>query len=499
MSQIPTGRESQSVLIVGAGPVGLTLAIELARYGVPFSIVDRAPQRGAKSKALAIWSRTLELFDRAACADLLIAGGNPAAAANIFADGHKVARVTFDGVDSPHPYVLMIPQSDTERLLESHLESLGQSVRRGVEVTAFEDTTNGVRVSLHSADGQAETRSFGWLVGCDGAHSFVRHKLGLSFEGKTLGLDWLLADVHLSGLPVKPNEMVTYLDAEGPLVIFPISSTRYRVIACGGTSHGDHPADPTLEGMQAILDRRGPSGVAATDPIWLSGFRINERKVASYRQGRVFLAGDAAHVHSPAGGQGMNTGMQDAFNLGWKLALVCWGTVPDALLDSYDAEREPVARKVLSDAGRMTSLSTLRNPIASAIRNFGIHFLLGLESVGKGMAETLTEINIHYPHSPLNGDCEGHSPAPVPGQRWPPSGTGRSIGSGSSPRFAVAGEPTPALSALLRKYDGLLENALRAPRRGDGIWLIRPDGYVACAVAAGSEADIDAYLERICA
>ena len=183
-----------------------------------------------------------------------------------------------------------------------------------------------------------------WLIGCDGAHSTVRHGLNLTFEGDTLMSDWILGDVHLTGWTKDPHEVNTYWHADGVLVVFPISPERFRVIADFGVAQGnERRADPTLAEVQAVLDRRGPGGIRISDPIWLAAFRINERKVTNYRAGRVFLAGDAAHVHSPAGGQGMNTGMQDACNLAWKLAMVIRGVAnAEPLLESYNLERSAV-------------------------------------------------------------------------------------------------------------------------------------------------------------
>jgi 2-polyprenyl-6-methoxyphenol hydroxylase-like FAD-dependent oxidoreductase len=340
------------VLIVGAGPVGLTMAAELARYGVAVRIVDKAMRRTDKSKALVLWSRTLELLARAGCAEKFVAAGQQVTAANIIAGGAMIGHVDLTGVASPYRYALMLPQSETERLLEEHLRSFGVTVEREVELTAFTPGASAVAATLRRGGGELESLETEWLVGCDGAHSTVRHGLGLPFAGTTLQSDWILADIHLQGYPFPGAELAMYWHQDGVLAVFPISPGRFRVIADLGMSEGAHPADPTLDQVQATIERRGPGGLFASDPIWLSAFRINERKVTHYRSGRVFVAGDAAHVHSPAGGQGMNTGMQDAINLAWKLALACRQACPDALLDSYSIERSAVGEQVLKAAGR---------------------------------------------------------------------------------------------------------------------------------------------------
>jgi 2-polyprenyl-6-methoxyphenol hydroxylase-like FAD-dependent oxidoreductase len=482
------------VLVIGAGPVGLTLAMELARYGVRVRIVDKNAGRTDKSKALAVWSRTLELLERAGCAGSFVAAGLPGRGANMYSGDRRIAHIALDQIHSAYNFALMLPQSESERLLEQHLASLGVRVERQVEATAFKDDGDGVDVTLRHADGGTEALRVDWLAGCDGAHSLARHGLGLQFEGDTLQSDWMLADVHVKGLPSPADEVAVWLHHEGLCAVFPITPGRYRVIADGGASQGERAADPTLEQMQALFDRRGPGGVTLGEPIWLSGFRINERKVREYRAGRVFLAGDAAHVHSPAGGQGMNTGMQDAINLAWKLALVCRGTLPaEPLLASYSPERSAVGDKVLADAGRLTQAATLRNPLAVAARNLVASLALGLPPLREAMVQNFSEITIGYPASPLNGPHLGHGPAP--GQRIAPVPGQPPIGAGREPRFALLAEPGEELQAVLLEYAGLLEPQLRPPPQAGGIWLVRPDGYVACA--AREPAKIGAYLEHL--
>ncbi|HEX9170344.1 MAG TPA: FAD-dependent monooxygenase, partial [Roseiarcus sp.] len=319
------------VLVVGAGPVGLTMAAELARYGVSVRIVDKSAARTDKSKALVLWSRTLELIDRMGCGASFVEAGLKAREADIIAGGATIARINLDGLKTPHPYGLMLPQSDTERLMELHLNSFGVKVERRVELTRFVADEDAVTGFLRLPDGSEEKLDVDWMIGCDGAHSIVRHGLGMEFDGDTMLSHFILADLHLAGGPPL-DEIKTYWHEAGPLVIFPIAPGRYRIVAdAGEPKAGEHTPDPTLEEVQSLLDQRGPAGVKASDPVWLSGFTINERKVADYRSGRVFLAGDAAHVHSPAGGEGMNTGMQDAFNLAWKLASAIHGTGSEAL------------------------------------------------------------------------------------------------------------------------------------------------------------------------
>jgi 2-polyprenyl-6-methoxyphenol hydroxylase-like FAD-dependent oxidoreductase len=487
------------VLIIGAGPFGLTTAAELARYGVSVRIIDKAAQRTDKSKALVLWSRTLEMLDRAGCTGGFVAAGNKVDAANIIADKTVVARIDISDVDSPYPYALMLPQSDTERLLEEHLGRLGVNIERQTEMASFEQNEHGVTAVLRHADGKDEVVESDWLVGCDGAHSAVRHGLGLSFLGETLQSDWILADIHLGGYPLPATEMVTYWHEDGVLVIFPISATRFRVVADIGLSKQGAPVDPTLDQVQAIVDRRGPGGMAASDPIWLSAFRINERKVADYRSGRVFVAGDAAHVHSPAGGQGMNTGMQDAVNLAWKLAMVCRGAASERLLESFSTERSAVGAEVLKAAGRLTMVATMKSHTAQAVRNLFGRLLLGLAPVRRAMVDTMTEVSIGYDPSPLNGPAAHGVDGPAPGRRLAPVVGQAPVGSGNAPRFALFAATNNHVSALADKFPDLIERTIRPPVDPSAILLVRPDGYIACTAKAGDVEVVGDYLKAIVA
>jgi 2-polyprenyl-6-methoxyphenol hydroxylase-like FAD-dependent oxidoreductase len=468
------------VLIVGAGPVGMTMASELARYRVPVRIVDKAAQRTDKSKALVLWSRTLELLDRGGGSAPFTDAGFKMLAVNFIAGDKLIGRVTTGGVKSPYPYGLIIPQSETERLLEQRLQNLGVTVERQAEAVSFKSGAESVTAVLRHADGHEETVSADWLIGCDGSHSMVRHAVGATFTGETMNSDWILADVHMTGYPVPDTEASIYWHRDGVFVIFPISPGRYRVLADLPLSDAAQPPAPTLDQTQAIIDRRGPSGLVASDPIWLAGFRIHGRKVSSYRWGRAFLAGDAAHIHSPAGGQGMNTGMQDAFNLAWKLALVIHERCDERLLDSYSPERSWVGDQVLKLADRMTAVATTKNPIFQTLRNAIGHLMLGLQPVQHVLADTMSEVAIDYAHSPLNGPSLDGT-GPNPGERVAPAEGQPPVGSGDRPLFGLFAEKTVAIADLIGRFAGLLDPVVRPPLHEGGIWLVRPDGYVACA------------------
>ncbi|WP_209443075.1 FAD-dependent monooxygenase [Falsiroseomonas frigidaquae] len=423
------------ILIVGAGPVSLTAAAELARYGLPVRILDRSPRPAETSRAIVVWSRTLELMDRMGCAASFLEAGHRVRGAAIRSGGRVLGCTSFGDIASAYDFALIVPQSDTERLLTAHLRNYGIIVEREVELASFTASDDRVTARLVHADGREEEAETPWLVGCDGAHSAVRHGLGAEFRGATQRDDWVLADVRLEGAGSPPaDEITTYLHQDGPLVVFPMRGGRARLIAAVGEAGPDQPrTEPSLADVQALLDHRAGGEVRALDPVWLAAFRINGRKSRDYRVGRVFLAGDAAHIHSPAGGQGMNTGIQDAINLAWKLAMVAKGGATPALLDSYSPERSAVGEMVLRNASRMTDMATLSNPAAVAARNAVPHFVLGFHAAQERLALTLSEIEIAYPDSPLSSGRHAGTRLAPDNYDGPPPGSGAVPRSCSTP------------------------------------------------------------------
>jgi 2-polyprenyl-6-methoxyphenol hydroxylase-like FAD-dependent oxidoreductase len=492
------------VLIAGAGPVGLTMASELARYGLSVRIIDKNSERTDKSKALVLWTRTLELMDRmgTGCTDRFIEAGLKVQAANILSGREEIARVELTEIESPYNFALMIPQSETERLLEEHLATFGVKTERQVELKKCHSGSDRVRCALLHSDDREEIAEASWLIGCDGAHSTVRHELGMEFLGSTLLSDWILADIHLAGVAGEPTVSI-YWHAEGVLAVFPLRGKRYRVIADVGESsgpigEGNRPT-PTMDDVQRILDVRGPGGIQASDPVWLASFSINERKVADYRAGRVFLAGDAAHVHSPAGGQGMNTGMQDACNLAWKLALVTRGIcVAEPLLSSYSTERSAIAKLVLQGSGKATLVGVMKGGVKQAIRNHLASLLLGFPPIARTMANVLSEVAIAYSESPLNAKSVHIHGVPEPGKRAPVRKGELAVGAGNVPRFALFSDGSDERARqLLARFANLLEPQMREPFEAEGMWLVRPDGYVALVAKHGNWNEVANYLSNL--
>ena len=494
------------VLISGAGPVGMTMAIALKRRGVEVRIVDKSLQRTDKSKALVLWPRTLELLDIQGGVERFIAAGSPALGARILADGRQLVRVSLETARSAYRYALMIPQSETERLLEERLESLGLRVERGTTLASFRDDGAGVDAVLLHADGRSETVRADWLAGCDGAHSSVRHGLpSAAFDGDTLPSEWVLADLEIDG-DLPRDEVTICWTHDGVMVFFPIAGARFRVIADMGLT-ADAGADappPTLEQIQSLVDHRGPPALRVHDPVWLSRFRINERKVRDYRHGRVFLAGDAAHVHSPAGGQGMNTGMQDAINLAWKLALVQHGEAAPSLLDGYSPERSAIGEQVLRNAGVMTKVAITANPILRQLRSLAAGALSHLPMLQQKLVDQLTEVDLCYPDSPLTASPRGASHRPAGGERAPdvPLADGefnRLHAVLSSGRFAVltVGGPAVELPAALAGLATAVHAAAAPGYDAGHVYLIRPDAYLALSTSMSDTSALVEALARI--
>lgn len=388
-------------LVIGAGPVGLTMACELARHGVGCRIVDQNRERSQTSKALGIFPRTLEVFHTMGVVEQMLAESNRLQSLVIHHAAETLAQIDFTGVASPYPFALGLPQSETERLLLEHLSSLGIEVERETSLTTLEQTSKAVHATLRHPDGSLETCSTPWLLGCDGAHSNTRHALGFEFEGSQYEESFVLADVRID--TALPHDRIhLFLGDDGILGAFPFGGERWRIVAnIAPESREQNLPEVTLEEVQRLTHERGFHEAKLSDAVWLSRFHISHRKVRDFRKLRVFLAGDAAHIHSPAGGQGMNTGIQDAFNLAWKLALVVRGRAPAQLLASYQQEREPVVRGVLNLTDRITRMVTMRNTIAQSVRDFLLPMVSGLDFVEGKIAERLCELDISYRASAL--------------------------------------------------------------------------------------------------
>ncbi|HEY2106414.1 MAG TPA: FAD-dependent monooxygenase, partial [Candidatus Binataceae bacterium] len=389
-----------TVLVIGAGPTGLMMAAELKLHGVSCRIIDKEAAASDKSKALAIHARTLEILESLGLADQFVGRGQKLLGMHVVMEGKPVIHATFDRIPSRYPYVLSLPQSETERILAQHLEKLEVQVERKAELIGLTQDADAVIATVRRADGAQEHLTAPYLIGCDGAHSAVRQALGLRFEGMEYEELFVLADVQISW-EFGEDEARAYLSPEGTAAYFPMGGGRYRIIVQVPPGTTALSPEPTLAETQALVDRFGPSGATLSDPHWLAAFRIHRRKVPSYRDRRVFVVGDVAHIHSPVGWHGMNTGIQDAHNLAWKLALVIRGAAAPALLDSFQAERHPVAEQVLRTTDTMTRIATVRNPLARALRDFLMPVLVSQGFVQKRFTRSLAELAVNYHRSPI--------------------------------------------------------------------------------------------------
>ncbi|MGW0432693.1 FAD-dependent monooxygenase [Micromonospora sp. NPDC003197] len=458
-----------TVVIVGAGPTGLLLAGDLAAAGIDVTVLERRSHESNLSRAFAVHARTLELLDARGLAEELIATGTTLAGLRLFGG----LQVDMSRLPSRFPFVLITPQYNVERVLETRAVAAGARIIKGAELRALRQDTERVELDVHTADGTRAMQA-SYVVGTDGVHSTVRDAVGLPFPGTSVLRSIMLADVRLVDSPrdvVMANGVGDYF-----AFIAPFGDGWHRIFAWNRHRQLPDSAPVDIEEVREVARRAFGTDFGLQEARWLSRFHSDERQVPRYRVDRVFLAGDAAHVHSPAGGQGMNTGLQDAANLSWKLAAVIQGWASDGLLDTYQTERHPVGKTVLRSSGALIRAALVRPRAGRMLRNVLGALLLRLPPVVRAMAGTISGIGIDYPGVPRAGDVELRD-----GQRLytvlregryvllaPPSvavlpsvaaridsGTGRIGGGTGRLRLATPLAPTTTLT------------------------LVRPDGYVA--------------------
>ncbi|MEU7749326.1 FAD-dependent monooxygenase [Nonomuraea sp. NPDC049158] len=529
------------VLVAGAGPAGLVLAAVLADHGVDVTIVDAKPGPVTHSRAAILHVRTLELLDRLGLADRAVAQGVPMTGVEIFEQGRRAGGFSFAGpwARTPFPYALGLEQDRTERLLLEWLAERGHDVSWNTELVALAEDPDGARATVRRATGEHATIAARWLVGADGARSTVRHALGLAFAGRTYDQTGLLADVDLAfptGSGPDAGTLRLNLTRDGFVGLFRLAGGRYRLFgavppglapptrrapgARGEISHEPYGEVP-LSQIQDWFDTYFRLDARITAAPWTALFRVHSRTAGRFRVGDVFLVGDAAHIHSPAGGQGMNLAVGDAFNLGWKLALVARGQAHERLLDSYEAERRPVAKAVLRGSDRGFALETLRHPAARWIRSHLAGRLIGpltrLPAARSAVFRLFSQTWIGYRGSPAVAGTSGRGPRP--GDRAPYG----HLGSTGESLFDVIGgtrhhvllfegpEPGPAAAHRKRVEDVLRRHPIdvrvhtvpaaeaalhtlygaRQPR----LFLIRPDGHIAYAGSPDETGRFAAYLD----
>jgi 2-polyprenyl-6-methoxyphenol hydroxylase-like FAD-dependent oxidoreductase len=482
------------VLIVGAGPTGLALALWLTKLGVRVRVIDKTAEPGTTSRALAVQVRTLELYRQLGLADLVISGGVKIAGLNFWVKGAKVARAPLQRIGeglTPYPFVLVYPQDAHERLLAEQLHALDVQIERRTELVSFDRNSGGIRAVLKLSDGTKEQCETSYLAGCDGASSTVREQLGIDFSGGTYAGLFYVADVEATG-PATDGELHIDLEEADFVLVFPLKGTgRIRLV---GTVH-----DATDSEHQALTfdDVKGRAisnlQLNILKVNWFSTYHVHHRVAARFREGRAFLLGDAAHIHSPVGGQGMNTGIGDAVNLAWKLAALMKGDASESLLDTYELERISFARRLVATTDRVFTLVTSRGPTARFIRTriapFLAPLLFRLGPLRRFFFRTVSQTGIHYRNSPLSAGHAGHLHG---GDRLPWVEIARGIDSFAplaslSWQVHLYGESPPSMRETCSELGLPLHLFSWQPRmrqiglKNTALYLIRPDGHIALA------------------
>ncbi|ADD40462.1 FAD-dependent oxidoreductase [Stackebrandtia nassauensis] len=476
-------RLDNDVIIVGAGPTGLLLAGDLAAAGVSVSILEKRDTESNLTRAFAVHARTLETLDMRGLADPLTQEGSKEG--ELLLVGR--ARLRLSDLDSRFPYVLITPQYRTEQLLRDRALANGARIESGVKVTELTQDGDGVELIVETAAG-TQTRTAAYVVGTDGVHSVIRERLGLPFPGQLAAGSIMLADVRLSEPP--PETLTVRGAREGFVFIAPFGDGWYRIVArhSRDTTPDDVPVD--FEDLRSLVRHVFGTDFGMTEPRWTSRFHSDERQAPRYRVGRVFLAGDAAHVHSPAGGQGMNTGLQDAANLGWKLAAAVRGHAPEGLLDSYETERHPIGAAVLKGSGALLRLVQLRNGLVRAVRDAVMRLALRTKRIRTKAAGAVSGIAIRYPAGHGSGDAVGTRMPDIPlatvkGQ------SNRLYETLRGGRFVlVTGSEGPEVPENLTD----LVDVVNPEDDDHTATLVRPDGYIAWRGAASETPNWSAWL-----
>lgn len=397
-------KDEVDMLVVGAGPVGLFCANELNRHGLTCRIIEKKAHLSDKSKALGLHIRTLDLFADCGLLDAVLKQGLKVNGVTFKSHNRNLGKLDFTGIEANRHFLIDLPQDKTERILYDALVQKAIQVEWNSELVELLQSENNVSATIKHPDGSEEIIKSRWLIACDGAHSTVRHHCNLEFIGAEYHQNWWLADL-LIHWDQPQDQMVIYPSKYGPLACFPMGDKRYRLVL---TAPPDDNRDPELSDIEAAFHERAKDDAVLSDPVWITKFYIHHRQIQTYRHGRIFFAGDAAHIHSPMGGQGLNTGLQDVYNLVWKLALVQKKQAKSWILDSYHLERYPVGHQVLKDTDKMTRMILLKNPLLIKIRNVFMSFLLSFAFVRHSLASKIAELKISYAKSPIVSDL-GHN------------------------------------------------------------------------------------------
>ncbi|MFE7931199.1 FAD-dependent monooxygenase [Streptomyces sp. NPDC057456] len=517
------------VLVVGAGPVGLVVACELLQQGVPVRVVDAGRGHTAHSRANVIWPRNLELLDRIGVTEELLDTGHRLAGTAFYSRGRRLATAWMSKLpDSPYPFALTLSQNDTEGVLRRRLAALGGTVEQGVRLTALGNAAYGPAVKLEHEDGRTEELEPGWLVGADGAHSTVRKELGIGYDGPPVDVSFAITDARLTTTLSEDLSHYCYAPS-GAMVLGPMGDGVHRIAL--NVPHDAYSEDdpPPREMFQQVVDDRAAGRSRVEELLWSGSFRVRVRIASAFRSGRCFLAGDAAHVISPAGGQGMNTGMQDAFNLAWKLSGVLRGEFGEPILDSYDSERRAVSHEVARSTALLTKAGLVNTPAKVALRDAAFTAADRTGLFQRRLAPQLSQTAVSYdgdrhPRMPLKvssgslagGPLFGGSGEAVTGSRsatsrldnsgwptidrdrhtvllWPGTRTPPADWQRTSHQVRrELPEGTPVLGLTRAVPRGLA----RALGPGPAVAVVRPDGHLLARADPGRPQDITRLLTR---
>ncbi|HET6618263.1 MAG TPA: FAD-dependent oxidoreductase [Gemmatimonadota bacterium] len=496
------------VLIVGAGPTGLALALWLTRAGIPVRIIDRAAEPGTTSRALAVQVRTLEYYRQLGIAEAVIEEGVKIAGINFWVRGARAARVPFKDLGkglTPYSFVLIYPQDAHERLLIEKLGALGVRVERRTELIRFDQQENGVRAAIRRPNGTEELWEAAYLVGCDGASSDIRERLAIGFPGGTYTGLFYVADVEASGPPTNGEIHVDLEEADFALV-FPLKSSGHvRVVGTVQELGDGGRSAPTFEDVRGRAIENLKLEVLGVN--WFSTYRVHHRVAARFRDRRVFLLGDAAHIHSPVGGQGMNTGIGDAFNLAWKLAAVLKEGAGDSLLDTYEAERIGFARRLVATTDRIFTIVTKRGTVARFVRTRVAPILaprlFQLSAMRRFLFRTVSQTGIEYRQSALSAGRAGavHGGDRLPWVETAPGEDNFAPLASLEWQVHVYGKPPPGLLETCAEI-GLpfhvfawRPSMARAGFDEGALYLVRPDGHVGLADPQADSRRLRSYFD----
>lgn len=411
----------KKILIVGAGPVGLTLAAKLSQFGIQYTIIDTLTHRHGESRAVGIQPRSLEIFEDLGVLPEILDKGLKMKYLNFYSNTKKLLQTDFKGLDTSYSFMLSLPQKETEKILTKHLKKSHINIEQGVELKNLKLKKESVEVFLKGKGTHLKREEYSYVIGCDGAHSTCRHLLNIPFEGSQMPGHWAIFDAKIEW-PYAPLELHLFLSPKGLVVAIPLTQDSVR-FGCILTLEETQtkPPPPTLNSILTLLKERVSDRVKLSKVTHLTSYIIHQRQAKTYSKGHVFLAGDAAHVHSPAGGQGMNTGIQDAYNLAWKLALVHKKQAHPNILNTYQEERHLIGKNVVSLTRKITKVAKAKNPFVTLLRDTVMRFINSQNTLKGKIAKKFSELYLEYkPNAIIKEQVKHHPPKYLrAGQRIP--------------------------------------------------------------------------------